>query len=124
MYVGNSNPLDDAGILNAMATATPLDAQLSCSWLWRPADPAVDDPFFLEFAAQGQNFFVAAGDARKWPGTNNFYWPADDPITITVDGKMLTGKVADVVTSEAGLATLFDRKVNRGRIGASAMAPT
>jgi hypothetical protein len=44
------------------------------------------------------------------------YWPADDPIAITVGGKMLTGKVSDVVTSEAGLATLFDRKVNRGRI--------
>jgi predicted NAD/FAD-binding protein len=44
------------------------------------------------------------------------YWPADDPITVTVNGTTLTGKVADVVRSEAGLATLFDRKVNRGNI--------
>ena len=44
------------------------------------------------------------------------YWPADDPITLTVEGQVLTGKVSDVVTSEAGLTTLFDRKVNRGSV--------
>lgn len=42
------------------------------------------------------------------------YWPTDDPITVTIGGQTLTGKVSDVVTSEAGIATLFDRKVNRG----------
>ncbi len=44
------------------------------------------------------------------------YWPTDDPFTILVNGQMLTGKVSDVITSEAGIATLFDRKVNRGSI--------
>lgn len=44
------------------------------------------------------------------------YWPLDDPFTITVNGQMLTGKVSDVISSEAGIATLFDRKVNRGSI--------
>jgi hypothetical protein len=44
------------------------------------------------------------------------YWPANLPLTITVNGNEITGKVADVVKSEAGLATLFDRKVNRGNI--------
>lgn len=44
------------------------------------------------------------------------YWPANDPITIAANGNTLTGKVSDVVRSEAGLATLFDRKVNRGNI--------
>ncbi|MBA3912381.1 MAG: hypothetical protein H0X25_00635 [Acidobacteriales bacterium] len=35
VYVGKTSPtLDDPGILNAMATASPLDAQLSCSWSW------------------------------------------------------------------------------------------
>ena len=46
------------------------------------------------------------------------YWPADDPITINIvtgsGTQTLTGKVSDVVHSEAGIATLFDRKVNRG----------
>ncbi len=89
MYIGSSNPVGDAAVLNAMATNVPLDAQLACSWEWRPSDPTVDDPYFLEFAAQGQNFFVAAGDNRKWPG-GNFYWPADDPNIVSVGGTDLT----------------------------------
>ncbi len=44
------------------------------------------------------------------------YWPADDPITLTIEGQILTGKVSDIVTSEAGMTTLFDRKVNRGSV--------
>ena len=44
------------------------------------------------------------------------YWPADDTFTIMVHGQNLSGKVSDVVKSEAGMTTLFDRKVNRGSI--------
>jgi len=44
------------------------------------------------------------------------YWPADDLVTVMVDGQPVTGKVSDVIKSEAGLATLYDRKVNRGKI--------
>jgi hypothetical protein len=44
------------------------------------------------------------------------YWPADDRVKITVDGKPLEFAVKDVIRSEAGMATLFDRKVNRGTI--------
>jgi hypothetical protein len=44
------------------------------------------------------------------------YWPADLPVTVTVNGAEITGVVSDVVKSEAGMATLFDRKVNRGNI--------
>ena len=52
MYVGSS----DAALLNAMATANPLDVQLSASWVWGPpSDPQTDDPYFIEYAAQGQN---------------------------------------------------------------------
>ena len=91
MYVGKSSPsLDDAGILNAMATASPLDHQIGCSWMWRPADSATDDPYFLEFQAQGQNFFVAAGDSGKWPTpASAFYWPAESPNTVAVGGTSL-----------------------------------
>jgi hypothetical protein len=42
------------------------------------------------------------------------YWPTEDTFTVMLDGMVLTGKVGDVVRSEAGIATLFDRKVNRG----------
>lgn len=85
MYIGNGDPLDDAGILNAMATASPLNAQLSSSWEWKPADPTTDNPYFLEFAAQGQNFFEASGDSGKWTSTG-FVWPADSVYVTTVGG--------------------------------------
>jgi hypothetical protein len=44
------------------------------------------------------------------------YWPGDDAVKVTVGGRMLEGKVSDIIKSEAGLATLFDRKVNRGNV--------
>ena len=62
MYVGST----DAAIFNSMATHTPLNAQLSSSWTWYPADASTDLPYFEEFAAQGQNLFQAAGDSSKW----------------------------------------------------------
>ncbi len=91
VYIGKATNtvLDDKGILNGMATHSPLDANLSCSWLWTPADNTTDDPIFMEFAAQGQNFFVAAGDNARWPGAG-FYWPADDPFIVSVGGTDLT----------------------------------
>jgi hypothetical protein len=45
------------------------------------------------------------------------YWPGDDVVSIRVNGAMLIGKVSEFIRSEAGLATLFDRKVSRGGLG-------
>jgi subtilase family serine protease len=90
MYVGSS----DAAIFNAMATASPLNAQLSSSWGWSPADPSTDNPYFKEFAAQGQNLFQAAGDSGAW-GPNSTLYPADDPYLVSVGG-------TDLVTASAG----------------------
>jgi kumamolisin len=93
MYIGTgalaNQTIDDAGVLNAMATASPLNAQLSSSWMWKPTDNTTDDPYFQEFALQGQNFFVAAGDAGKWT-SSGFHWPADDPYIVSVGGTDLT----------------------------------
>ena len=44
------------------------------------------------------------------------YLPANDPISVMVDGQMIIGTVSDCIRSEAGLATLMDRKVNVGNI--------
>ncbi len=44
------------------------------------------------------------------------FFPAEDAIKVTVGGQTLTGKVSDIIRSEAGLATLMDRKVNTGKI--------
>jgi len=98
MYIGtgglSGQTLDDPGIFNAMATASPLNAQLSCSWAWKPSDPTTDDVYFTEFAAQGQNLFVAAGDDGAW-SSSDFYWPADSVYVTTVGG-------TDLVTTGAG----------------------
>jgi len=102
VYVGDANTVDDAAIFNAMATANPLDAQLSSSWAWRPADPLVAEPFFQEFAAQGQNLFQASGDSGKWI-SRNFVWPADDGLLTTVGGTVLkTVSAGGAWSSETG----------------------
>lgn len=44
------------------------------------------------------------------------YYPADDLVTVVADGKEIILKVSDIIRSEAGMATLFDRKVNTGNI--------
>jgi len=71
-----------------MATAHPLDAQLSSSWVWSPADPNTDNPYFQEFAAQGQNLFQAAGDSGAWTPSSTS-WPADNQYLTSVGGTSL-----------------------------------
>jgi YVTN family beta-propeller protein len=86
MYVATYPP-GDTEIFNAMATANPLNAQLSCSWVWLPADPATDDPYFEEFALQGQNLFAAAGDWSDWQsGYSDFFYPSEDAYITSVGG--------------------------------------
>jgi subtilase family serine protease len=89
VYVGSS----DSAIFNAMATASPLNAQLSSSWTWSPADPNTDNPYFEEFAAQGQNLFQAAGDDGKWTSSSEIF-PADDVYLTSVGGTDLTTSAA------------------------------
>ena len=92
VYVGSS----DSTIFNAMATHSPLSAQLSSSWTWYPADPATDDPYFKEFAAQGQNLFQAAGDSSAWNTTTkgSEIYPADDVYVTSVGGTDLNTATA------------------------------
>jgi kumamolisin len=96
VYVGST----DAAIFNAMATHSPLNAQLSSSWTWYPADPSTDNPYFQEFAAQGQNLFQAAGDSNKWTPSSEIF-PADDVYVTSVGGTDLnTGSAGGPWSSE------------------------
>ena len=99
MYVcGNGNAFSDTACLSAMSTTTdaPLSSQISCSWAWSPADPSSDDPYYEKFAAQGQNFFVAAGDSGSYPSPSSpFYYPAEDAYVTAVGG-------TDLLTTKAG----------------------
>ncbi len=82
-----SGTFDETACLSAMSTASPLSAQISCSWSWTPADPATDDPYYKKFAAQGQNFFVASGDGGSYPsGSRPFYYPQEDAYVTAVGG--------------------------------------
>ncbi|MBZ5616823.1 MAG: S53 family serine peptidase [Acidobacteriia bacterium] len=94
VYVGSS----DTAILSSMSTHLSngkLDAQLSSSWTWSPSDPGTDDPYFKKFAAQGQNFFQAAGDSRAYTPSSTYVYPADDAYVTVVGG-------TDLQTSSAG----------------------
>jgi subtilase family serine protease len=90
MYIGST----DSAIFNAMASANPLNAQLSCSWYWSPADPKTLNPIFQEFATQGQNLFDAAGDHESWQ-IGGSIWPADNAYLTSVGG-------TDLDTQSAG----------------------
>jgi subtilase family serine protease len=98
VYIGtgalSGQTVDDSGIFNTMATAKPLNAQLSSSWEWTPSDPSTDNVYFEEFAAQGQTLFIATGDDGKWTSTD-FYWPADSVYVTSVGG-------TDLETTGAG----------------------
>jgi subtilase family serine protease len=82
----------------------PLSLQISSSWGWKPDDPATDDPYFEQMAAQGQSFFDAAGDSDKWEA-GGYNYPAEDPNIICVGGTDLTTKGAgEGWSSEVGWA--------------------
>lgn len=54
----------------------------------------------------------------------SMYWPADDRVSVLLNGLPTLVRVGDIVVSEAGMATLFDRKVNTGKIDALGDAAT
>lgn len=91
VYIGNPGMgLDDAAIFNAMATEN-IAKQIAVSWAWTPEDPAIDDPIFQEFAAQGQSLFVASGDRGAFDeNVSPFFYPADDVYVTSVGGTHLT----------------------------------
>jgi hypothetical protein len=80
---------NDVDTFTQMATDN-IAKQLSASVGWLPADPTSDEPIFMEFAAQGQNLFVASDDSGAWSPTNPAFYPADDPYVTAVGGTQLT----------------------------------
>lgn len=68
--------------------------------------------------------FVRAGQrsdawrAAQVASAHRQFWPADDVVTVRLAGLPYSVRVGDVVRSEAGLATLLDRKVNTGKLNA------
>ncbi|MDK3157594.1 hypothetical protein QPK87_13560 [Kamptonema cortianum] len=67
---------------------------------------------FVRAGRLSQEFKVAQIQIAK-----ELYYPADDPIVVKVGNKEYRGKVKDIFKTEAGIATLMDRKVNTGKFG-------
>jgi kumamolisin len=86
VYVSDTS---DVAIFNRMATEN-IAKSLSCSWGWSPADATSGDPIFKEFAAQGQNLFVASGDSGAYKSRSRYVYPADDAYVTSVGGTDLT----------------------------------
>ncbi len=76
----------DTAMLSSMSTHTPLVGQIGSSWTWSPSDPKTDDPYFQKFAAQGQNYFQAAGDSGEYKLTSRNVFPGDDAYVTVVGG--------------------------------------
>ncbi len=55
--------------------------------------------------------------AEQIKAAKSMFYPADDTVTFTLNSTPITAKVTDIIRSEAGLATLMDRKVNTGSLG-------
>jgi hypothetical protein len=55
-------------------------------------------------------------NAQQVKAAKALYYPADDVIDLGGGLVSLTGKVSDCIKSEAGMATLMDRKVNTGKL--------
>jgi subtilase family serine protease len=94
VYIAPSNSqigVGDVDIFNQMATEN-IAKQLSCSWGWNPDDTTQLDPIFQEFAVQGQNLFVASGDAGAYTGSNatDSSYPAESVYVVAVGGTDLT----------------------------------
>jgi subtilase family serine protease len=86
VYVSDNN---DTDIFNKMASDN-IAKLLSCSWGWRPADPSSDDPYFKEFALQGQSLVVVSGDSGAYRTGLRYVYPADDAYVTSVGGTDLT----------------------------------
>lgn len=89
VYIGTS----DADILNAIA-AEDVAREVSISWTWSPDDPATDDEFFAEMAAQGQSVFAASGDDGQFDPLMEDFYPAEDAYVTAVGGTHLSTEAA------------------------------
>jgi hypothetical protein len=58
-----------------------------------------------------RKFRIAQIQAAK-----SMFYPGSDSVTFTLAGKTVTAKVGDIIKTEAGMATLMDRKVNTGKL--------
>ena len=81
-----------ASVLNRMASDN-TSAQLSTSWGWSHSERSVDEPLFMEMAAQGQTLLTASGDYSSLRASGP--WPEESAYITSVGG-------TDLQTSSPG----------------------
>jgi len=98
VYEGNphstATTIDD--VMNRMATDN-IAKQLSCSWGFDIS--ATTRQIFLQYAAQGQSFFLASGDSGAFSGRVD--QPSDEPNITVVGGTVLGTTSAGAWFSES-----------------------
>jgi hypothetical protein len=98
----------DTGALNVVDPATGAEL-VGAEAVMKIIDDKRLTAVFQRAGALSRAFRVAQLQVAK-----DRYLPSNDTITLTVDGQTISGKVSDFIVSEAGMATLMDRKVNTG----------
>jgi len=94
VYEGSPNNFIPNDPLNRMATDN-LARQLSSSWGWTGGPSQTTDQILQQFAAQGQSFFQASGDADAYTGAGALdqfgktTTPMDSPYVTSVGGTTL-----------------------------------
>ena len=96
VYVANEQFIStgnyyDGLVLSQIATDN-IAKVVSSSWVWWPDDPATDEPYFQEMAAQGQTYLQSSGDYGVYIGSDaeDESYPGEDPYVTTVGGTTLT----------------------------------
>jgi subtilase family serine protease len=85
VYIGGN----DVDILNSIASED-VAQEVSISWSWSPDDPATDDSFLEQCAAQGQSVFASSGDWGEFDPYFDDFYPAEDPYVTSVGGTDLS----------------------------------
>lgn len=102
--------------VDAAGTLAVVDPSTGAELVGLPAVLRVVDDKRLTAVFQRAGRHSRAFRVAQIKVAKSHYWAGDDPVAVTIDARAVSGRVSDVIHSEAGLATLFDRKVNRGTI--------
>ena len=108
-FHGRGVDVTPAGVFAALDPATGAELAGADAVRKTITDPRLV-AVFQSAGQRSRTFRIAQIQTAK-----HSYYPAADPVSVTLgDGTVLTGRVADILHSEAGMATAFDRKVNTG----------
>ena len=84
--LGDVRGIDRCGILQCDGNGDPIKRATKLIVVMVSCRPNTDNPYFQEFAAQGQTLFQASGDNGSWSASSRIY-PADSIYVTSVGGR-------------------------------------